>query len=181
MDPVAHLMKEHRLIKKGVQALERLRSQIQEKAQIRPKIFWMTTDFWSTYADIVHHGKEEQILFPILEQHESNGELCKIIDRLINEHAQLLGYISDLRLIARPFFQGEKSAQNKVMDCLGGYITIVVPHVQLEDKELFPVVSTLLTEKELNQLDKDFRTFDARTGPKIHSFYEERIMNLLKE
>jgi hemerythrin-like domain-containing protein len=181
MEPIARLLKEHRLIEKGVQALELLRSRLEERAQIRPKIFWMTIDFWSTYADIVHHGKEEQLLFPLLEQHESKGELSSIIDQLIDEHTQLLGYISELRLSARPFFQGDQAAQQKIMDCLVGYITTVVPHVRLEDKELFPIVSDLITEKELTQLDKDFKIFDARTGPKIHSFYEERVKKLLKE
>ena len=102
MQPLEYLVKEHRLIAKAVAVAEDFRNEIDSGAPIRPRRYWNLVDFWSTYADIVHHGKEEQLLFPIIVEHSVPSEYEGIVDKLVEEHMYLLGYISDLRRWARP-------------------------------------------------------------------------------
>lgn len=181
MQPIEHLMMEHRLMAQAVSVTKQFRNEIKTGGPIRPKRYWMLTDFWSTFADIVHHGKEEQYLFPAIIEQKAASEFNETIDKLVEEHMWLLGYISDLRRYARPMFTGDRLAREKVIECLDNYIELTIPHIQLEDKELFPAISKILSKKEMTELAKEFKMMDARVGPKIHDYYSNLVDTLLTE
>ena len=181
MQPIEHLIEEHRIIAKAVSVTQEFRAEIQSGAHIRPKRYWMLIDFWSTFADIVHHGKEEQVLFPAIEQYGGTSEFGDTIEQLVEEHMQLLGYISDLRRSAKPAFTGDKAARDRVIKCLDEYVKLTAPHIQLEDTELFPRAATVLPEKEMARLAKEFKAMDARTRPKVQSYYKTLLENLMEK
>ena len=181
MQPLEHLVKEHRLIAKAVSVTEAFRNEIDAGGPIRPRRYWMLVDFWSTYADIVHHGKEEQLLFPAIIEQSTSSEHNATIDKLVEEHMYLLGYISDLRRWARPMFTGDRAARERVIRCLDGYLELIGPHIKLEDEELFPAAVNMLSKKDLNKLAKEFKALDARVSPNVHSYYRDLIDNLMKK
>ncbi|MFX0077917.1 MAG: hemerythrin domain-containing protein [Candidatus Hermodarchaeota archaeon] len=181
MQPLESLTKEHRLIAKAVSVTEAFRNVIDAGSPIRPQRYWKLVDFWSTYADIVHHGKEEQLLFPAIIEQSELSQYGATIDKLVEEHMYLLGYISDLRRWARPMFTGDRAARERVIRSLDGYLELIAPHIKLEDEELFPAVADLLSKKELNELAKEFKALDARVSPNVHSYYRDIIDNLMKE
>ncbi len=181
MHPIEHLVKEHQLIAKAVSVTKAFRNEIDAGGPIRPRRYWKLVDFWSTYADIVHHGKEEQLLFPAIVELSKHAEYGTTIDKLVEEHMYLLGYISDLRRWARPMFTGDRAARERVIRSLDGYLDLIVPHVKLEDEELFPAVVDILSKKELNELAKEFKALDARVSPNVHSYYHDIIENLMKK
>ena len=181
MQPIEHLVEEHRIIAKAVSVTQEFRTEIQSGAYIRPKRYWMLIDFWSTFADIVHHGKEEQVLFPAIEQQGGTSEFGDTIDQLVAEHMQLLGYISDLRRYAKPAFSGEEAARDKVIKCLDEYVKLTTPHLQLEDTELFPAAATILSEKEMARVAKEFKAMDTRTRPQVQSYYKTLVEKLMEK
>lgn len=181
MQPLESLAREHRLIAKAVSMTEAFRNEIDAGGPIRPRRYWMLVDFWSTYADIVHHGKEEQLLFPVIVEKSELSQYAATIDKLVEEHMYLLGYISDLRRWARPMFTGDRAARERVIRCLDGYIELMGPHIKLEDEELFPAAADLLSKKELNELAKEFKALDARVSPNVHAYYRDIVDNLMKE
>lgn len=181
MDPIKQLRREHRLIEKAANVVTNLRDQLLSGKELRPNKFWRILDFWSTYADILHHGKEEQLLFPLIEERENSTVITTTIDRLVAEHTQMLGYIADMRQAARPLFAGKAAARKRVIGSLEAYIGIIVPHVKLEDQDLFSKISRLLSSQEMAQLTKEFESMDARIVPKVHQFFEELIDNLAKK
>ncbi|MFW9984583.1 MAG: hemerythrin domain-containing protein [Candidatus Odinarchaeota archaeon] len=181
MQPLESLAKEHRLFAKAVSVTEAFRHEIDTSGPIRPQRYWKLVDFWSTYADIVHHGKEEQLLFPAIAEQSELSQYAATIDKLVEEHMYLLGYITDLRRWARPMFTGDRAARERVIHCLDGYIELIGPHIKLEDEELFPAAADLLSKKELNELAKEFKALDARVSPNVHSYYRDIVDNLMKE
>lgn len=181
MQPIEHLVEEHRIIAKAVSVTQEFLTEIKSGTSIRPKRYWMLIDFWSTFADIVHHGKEEQVLFPAIEQHGGSSKFGDTIDQLVEEHMQLLGYISNLRRTAKPMFTGDKTARKQVIRCLKDYVKLTAPHIQLEDTELFPAAATLIPEKEMARLAKEFKAMDTRTRPQVHSHYERLLENLIEK
>jgi len=181
MQPLEYLAKEHRLIAEAVSVTEAFRNEINTGGPIRPRRYWKLVDFWSTYADIVHHGKEEQLLFPAIVEQSVASEYGATIDKLVEEHMYLLGYISDLRRWARPMFTGDRAARERVIRCLDGYLALIGPHIKLEDEELFPAAAEMLSKKELNELAKEFKALDARVSPNVHSYYRDIVDNLMKE
>ncbi len=178
MQPLEHLAKEHRLISKAVAVTKTFRDEIDAGGPIRPRRYWQLVDFWSTYADIVHHGKEEQWLFPIIVEHGVTSEFEATIDKLVEEHMYLLAYIAELRRFARPMFTGDRPARERVIMCLDNYIQLIQPHIKLEDEELFPAANDLLSKSELDELAKEFKAMDTRTGTKVQSYYRNLLEKL---
>jgi hemerythrin-like domain-containing protein len=181
MQPLEHLAKEHRLIAKAVTVTKAFREEISAGDPIRPRRYWWLVDFWSTYADLVHHGKEEQWLFPVILEHSESSEFGDTIDKLVEEHMYLLAYIAELRRFARPMFTGRPAARERVISCLDKYVELIQPHIKLEDEELFPAANQMLSKSELDKLAKEFKAMDTRTGTKVQSYYQALVDKLMKK
>ena len=87
----------------------------------------------------------------------------------------LIAYISELRRFARPMFTGDPPARERVINCLDKYIELIQPHIKLEDEELFPAANQLLLKSDLDELAKEFKAMDVRTGTKVQSYYSDLI------
>ena len=181
MQPMEYLVKEHRLITKAVSVTKDFRNEITAGEPIRPRRYWWLVDFWSTYADIVHHGKEEQWLFPILMEQGPTSEFGETIDKLVEEHMYLLAYIVELRRFARPMFTGDRRARERVIQCLDNYVELIQPHIRLEDEELFPIAKDLLSKSKMDELAKEFKAMDTRTGIKVQSYYSDLVDKLMEK
>jgi hemerythrin-like domain-containing protein len=180
MQPLEHLAQEHRLIAKAIPITKNFRDEIEAGSPIRPRRYWWLIDFWSTYADIIHHGKEEQWLFPVILEHGGSSEFGDTINKLVEEHMYLLAYIAELRRFARPMFTGDRPARERVINCLEKYVELTQPHIKLEDEELFPAANQLLSKAEMDELAKEFKGIDTRTGINVQSYYTS-ILDKLKE
>jgi len=63
MLPISSLMMEHRLIEQMVKLAEIESRNIDGTRKVKTFFMDQTIDFFRTYADHCHHGKEEGILF----------------------------------------------------------------------------------------------------------------------
>jgi hemerythrin-like domain-containing protein len=66
--PVEILIDEHRLIERFVVLIKKEIEKIVEHKEVEPNFIVVAVDFFRTYADKYHHGKEEGILFKGLAQ-----------------------------------------------------------------------------------------------------------------
>jgi hemerythrin-like domain-containing protein len=57
------LMMEHRLIERFLSVIKGVSAKIESKQKIDPVFVDIAVDFIRVYADRMHHGKEEDILF----------------------------------------------------------------------------------------------------------------------
>lgn len=63
MMPIGPLMIEHRLIERMVKTIKGELRKISEENEVNVIFIDTAVDFFRTYADRCHHGKEEDILF----------------------------------------------------------------------------------------------------------------------
>jgi hemerythrin-like domain-containing protein len=63
MKPIGPLMIEHRLIERMVKLLAAELEKIKKMSYANISLVNVGVDFFRTYADRTHHGKEEEILF----------------------------------------------------------------------------------------------------------------------
>ena len=63
MQPVDILINEHKLILQAVEGIKKETQKKQSNNNFDPEIITTAVDFFRTYADRFHHGKEEGILF----------------------------------------------------------------------------------------------------------------------
>jgi hemerythrin-like domain-containing protein len=96
MKPIAPLMIEHRLIERMVGVMEDYVASTQGSKKVTPAFVDMVCDFFRTYGDRTHHGKEEDILFARLAKKDISDDYRKMLNRLIDEHVQARKMIAKL-------------------------------------------------------------------------------------
>ena len=86
MKPIGPLMREHRLIERMVSLVNKEIRQIDEQHEANIKFLANAVDFFRTYADRTHHGKEENILFKTLDKKPLSQEFRRVMNELTEEH-----------------------------------------------------------------------------------------------
>jgi len=91
MKPIGPLMWEHRLIEKMAGLFIREINRIKEENNVNTVFIDSAVDFFRTYADRTHHGKEEDILFRDLEKRDCRRimtEPCGSLWRNTSSHGK---------------------------------------------------------------------------------------------
>jgi hemerythrin-like domain-containing protein len=107
MLPVDLLVAEHRLIERIVKPIQEERERIAKTGKVETNFIIMAVDFFRTYADQYHHGKEEGILFKGLSQKTLSDEDSKIMRELMMEHAFARKTVSALESAMKTFLEGK--------------------------------------------------------------------------
>ena len=85
MSPTESLRKDHALIEKMINALQTISSLLNNGKQIPESILNQAIDFSINFTNTCHHGKEEESLFPTLENKGMPREGGPIA-RMLYEH-----------------------------------------------------------------------------------------------
>jgi hemerythrin-like domain-containing protein len=83
MQPINLLMKEHRLMERMITLLETELQKSKKSLKINTEFITVAIDFFRTYADRTHHGKEEDILFKALSKTKLSEELQRTMNQLL--------------------------------------------------------------------------------------------------
>ena len=113
-------------------------------------------DFFSEFADTCHHGKEEQLLFPLLT-HTGDAQARQAIERLLPEHAQGRHWLARMRRALQAPFKPEA-----FHDAARAYAALLLAHIEQENTVLFPMAERLLNEDQLTALSREFEVFEVK-------------------
>lgn len=170
------LMIEHRLIERMISLIKNdFLRRIESNYGIEPGIIDRVIDFISMYADRVHHGKEEDILFRDLKEKELSTEDRRLMDELIEEHALGRRTIRSLAEANTRYRNGDREALGGIADNLKTLVEFYPPHIEKEDKVFFPASRTYLTDQEEQAMLEEFRDFDRKM---IREKYESVVEEL---
>jgi hemerythrin-like domain-containing protein len=143
--PTGILMAEHRNIEKVLACLERMAEEFEGSGALVPAVAGDALEFLRTYADRLHHGKEEAELFPAMER------------RGIPEHAGPTAVMRAEHVEGRARIRamGEAVERNRTGDFVRearGYVDLLRDHILKEDQVLFPMADGILPEGEQARL-----------------------------
>ncbi len=172
MMPVGPLMIEHRLIERMIALMDK---EVQRIGQgLAPDIEFIRTavDFIKTYADRLHHGKEENILFRDLAKKRLSMEHKRIMEELIKEHA--LGRENTRKLVEarNKYLAGEKDSVKVIAENMGILVKSYPKHIEKEDKHFFLPVMDYFTKEEQSAMLAEFNDFDRQF---IHVTYKDIV------
>jgi hemerythrin-like domain-containing protein len=149
MKPIGPLMKEHRLIERMVASLNRELKQINEKNKANVELLTVAVDFFKTYADRTHHGKEEDILFRELAKKRLSKEHKRIMNELVAEHVLARKTVSALVNAKNNYSDGNSESLKDIITYVRELVSFYPAHIEKEDKHFFyPVLEYL--SKEFN-------------------------------
>ncbi len=148
------LVDEHDVILSVIEAVE-IVAQSLDESSFPSDFYTKAFDFFATFADKCHHGKEEAHLFPMLE---SRGILrhggpvgCMLLEHVAGRNHVLqvgsaLGRVEKGDLMARQTVKREALA----------FCDLLREHVQKENQILFVVGDQAMTEEDKELLIKKF-------------------------
>jgi hemerythrin-like domain-containing protein len=160
MLPVEILISEHRLIEHAVRVLKKEQQKIVASGKVDLSFIVATVDFFRTYADRYHHGKEEGILFNELYKRKLSGADASMLRELILEHATARKNLTSLEKLKTSYIGGEAEALNGILEALSALIELYPQHIEKEDKHFFYPSMTYFTEKEQKEMLRQFQEYN---------------------
>jgi len=132
-------------------------------------------NFFRTYADRTHHGKEEDILFKQLAEKPLSSEHRQMLALLTEEHKKARAIVSDLAQNRARILEGDTSALADIRTLIEELIVFYPAHIEKEDKHFFYPTMDYFSESELQTMLQQFRDFDAQM---IHEMYQQKLTDL---
>lgn len=171
MRPIGPLMREHRLIEKMLNALASHMKDFKERGKVDVRVLDAAVDFFRTYADRTHHGKEEDILFRELALKNLSAEHKKVMDELIREHAWARQAVSRLHQ-AREVYQKQAGPIEEIVATVQQLTDFYPAHIEKEDRQFFYPCLGYFTREEQDAMLGRFWEFDRML---IHEKYARVI------
>jgi hemerythrin-like domain-containing protein len=175
MKPIGPLMREHRLIEKMVTILDQGRSQLGVKKKADVDFLMVAVDFFRTYADRTHHGKEEDILFKSLSTKQLDPGHERLMKELIADHVHARQTVGRLVQARDGYLMGNPDAMTEIAAILGELVAFYPIHIAKEDKDFFYPCLEYFTIEEQDEMLGRFWEFDRML---IHEKYQHVIEEL---
>ena len=172
MKPIGPLMIEHRLIERMVALLGGVLETMKKKMEVNTDLINVGVDFFRTYADRTHHGKEEEIFFRDLSMKELSAEARKMMERLIQEHIWARQAVMKLAAANTRYVRGDRDALKDATYELEKLVKFYPIHIEKEDKEFFLPVMKYFSVQEQNAMLEEFWKFDQSM---IHEKYRKMV------
>ncbi len=154
------LISEHRLIEQMVKLLEKEMKRIVVSEKIDSNFIVVAVDFFRTYADRYHHGKEEGILFKGLSSKKLSDIDQKIMLELVMEHALARKTVKSLDSLKEDYVAGKTETLGGIISLLKTLIDLYPKHIRKEDELFFYPSMKYFSTKEQEKMLDDFIEFD---------------------
>jgi len=123
--------------------------------------------FIRLYADALHHGKEEALLFPELEGLGMSREAGPIAVMLY-EHEQGRAFVKAMSDALEPARTGDAQARARLVNAGHGYADLIRAHIIKEDNVLFDMADQMIDPPACRSLCEAYdgvcrRSFDGCT------------------
>ncbi len=143
------LTKEHLPIKQMLKVLGKMAEKLQAEGVISTNDLEKAVDFFRNFADKLHHGKEEALLFPLILK-IGNEKEKGLVNALLVQHQRGRQYVKNMAGGI------EEKNNSKILENAKGYIGLLTKHIDLEDNIFFPACDKTLSDKQQENLKKEF-------------------------
>jgi hemerythrin-like domain-containing protein len=161
--PIAELLTEHGLIQKVVAGLSALETRMSGGVPMDAALLTRVVEFLREYADVLHHGKEEALLFPALERRGVPAHGCPV-GALLAEHKRGRVLVTEFAEAIEAYASGADGAVAALAAKMRALAELYPAHIWKEDYLLFPMSEKVLLEDDLAELAKHFAEVNRVAG-----------------
>lgn len=176
----ASLRRDHDLIEKVIKAMESTIQLLNDGKQIPESILLPVIDFSKNFTDVCHHSKEENSLFPALEQAGMPRNMGPIAMMLMDhERSREIG--KEMESSAKDYISSGNST--KLVSDMQQYVEHITEHLWKENNKLFMMAEARLqyvskkVDKELNEIEES----KLKEIGKTREHYEQLAETLTKD
>ena len=163
MDANEVLLYEHKII---YLLLDKLKSKIEEIKKTRDvqgNFIDLFTDFFITYIDVYHHGKEENLMFERLKIKPLTVHHTNSMNLLVEQHELGRKLIEKIITTSANYFKVKNSQDiDSLIELLAQFHKLYVDHAIFEDNSFFNEVIEYFSESEKEKLTQDFFKFNIQ-------------------
>jgi hemerythrin-like domain-containing protein len=166
--PTEILMNEHRVIEQVLSCLEAMSQQALAQGSLDGDSARQALDFFKTFADGCHHGKEEKFLFPMMERKgfPRDGGPTGV---MLHEHALGREQIAGMAAAVDDASVGKPDAVERFAKHARSYVELLRQHIFKEDHVLFVMADRALNSVEQEALLHAFDSVEHHDmGPGAH-------------
>jgi len=179
MNAIQELRMEHDAVKLTLKVLDKICQKIEPSRKLGdPQHVDQLLEFFTVFVDKCHHGKEEELLFPALEQigvGRDNGP----IGVMLTEHQLGREYVQKMKGAFSQFKTGTAPAAADFTRSARDYISLLDQHIEKENNVLFPLAEKQLSEAKLAELLKGFEMIETeKIGAGKHEEFHKMIDHL---
>jgi len=149
------LKHEHDAILFSLKILDEISNRVESGKDVSPYDIIGIVDFLKLFADKCHHGKEEGLFFPALEDAgipKQNGP----IGVMLAEHTMGRDFIRQMR----ESVTDNSVKKNEFVNSSQGYISLMRAHIEKENTILFPMGDAKLSDSKQKELIEAFEKFE---------------------
>jgi hemerythrin-like domain-containing protein len=157
---IEQLMKEHEAIQRMLNIVEKVCANLTSGERVDPEHLKQILEFFRIFADECHHGKEEHVLFPALEEAGIPKEGGPI-GLMLNEHNLMRGYVKNFAEAVDRYQAGEPQALSKVVHYATDYVATLRQHIDKENNILFPMAEIQLSDEKQTELAEQFESIET--------------------
>lgn len=162
MEPIGPLMIEHRLIEKIILPLKKEITKMEQGNQTDTEFLRAAADFFHVYADLIHHGKEESILFAALKSKNISSESQSLMDELLAEHEQGRENVKAFISAIEAYAGGDQTQIREMISRLNFLLELYPRHIKNEDEIFFPGSMEYFSAAEQSKMLKEMKDFDEK-------------------
>lgn len=171
MQPTEILMQEHRVIEQVLDCLEIIAQSSETNKKLDLEAANQAIDFFQNFADRCHHGKEEDCLFPMLEQKGFSPEQGPT-GVMRHEHELGRQHTRGMKDASQAASTGNLSAIENFAFHARTFVKLLREHIEKEDQCLFQMANHALSEQEQHELMESFAKVEYDDmGPETHGKY----------
>jgi len=173
MQATAVLKEEHDVIERVLTMIECAVDRLSRDETIPAGFAAWSIEFFRHFADHCHHGKEEEILFPLLKERgipEEHGP----IGVMLNEHQMGRNYVQQMEdAVAR----GDAGNEEFTI-AASRYACLLRQHIFKENNVLFPMADNCLSSTDDDRLVAAYRNTECeRNHREVHDRFVEEVAN----
>jgi len=180
MRPTEILMQEHRVIEQVLDCLETMAQRAEAGERVDLESAKQAIDFFRNFADRCHHGKEEDCLFPLLEQKGFSREQGPT-GVMLHEHEEGRRHVRGMDQAVSTISAGNSAATADFVSHARAFTQLLREHIRKEDHCLFQMTDQALSEQDQSQLLESFAHVEQDDmGPGTHEKYLDIAAELAK-
>jgi hemerythrin-like domain-containing protein len=175
------LRQEHEVILKMLDGLDETARQLLAGVMAAPATLSGLIEFFQLFADRCHHGKEEDLLFPLLER-KGLPRAGGPIGVMLSEHDLGRDLIKEMTAATADYERQPKAAGERWARAAQRYSMLLREHILKENEVLFRMAEEMLTPEEQTALAADFEKGEIeKMGAGTHERLHARMEKLLAD
>lgn len=175
MNSINVLKEEHEEITKMLNILDKINERIRSRVEVDLEHLERVLEFIKVFADKCHHGKEEGILFPKMEEH--GVPRAGPIGVMLMEHELGRGYVKEMAEAVERYRAGDTEALDIFAENAENYVELLRQHIDKENNILYIIAEMHIPRDEDERLLERFEELEKeKIGPGRH----RELQNILK-